>query len=162
AYPFDDPAPTAFWAGVHSVPWAVAAFLLGYEPGKDWYTDERFADPRCRDLASRGVQGVAEPVDEQMVESVPTATKQAGSDTANDVEILLKDGTQHARRKLKSETVGHPSAPLSPEQLARKFSAFAAPVLGEERAADLLARLARLEDERNVRDLAPLLAAPER
>ena len=159
-HPFTDPAPSDVWAGIHSVPWALAMALLDTPMGH-WYEPERYADPRARALAARITVEEDAAADAATVEHTVTAGRQAVTDTANEVVVELADGSVHARRTTKSEAIGHPHNPLSAEQLAAKFRVCATPVLGETRAEELLGRLGRIEAEPDVRALAPLLG-PER
>lgn len=50
---FADQAPTAMFDAVFSVPYGVAAALLGIAPGPDWYRGDVIADPGLRAIAAK-------------------------------------------------------------------------------------------------------------
>ena len=81
----------------------------------------------------------------------------AGGDTTRHharVELIAKDGRRFTREVL--ERPGSPGNPLSPEQLAKKFSTLAAAVLPAERIPKIIAAVAALEttDARTLTGLA--------
>jgi 2-methylcitrate dehydratase PrpD len=103
---------------------------------------ERMADPRLRAVKER-VQLVA---DRKLVD--PAAPR------SGLVEVTLKDGrtVSHFTRF----PPGTKENPLSTEGLNAKVRDLTTPVLGAERAANLIQRVNALEEVRDVRDLRPL------
>ena len=64
------------------------------------------------------------------------------------VAFVARDGRQGEH--LQPTRVGDPDAPLSDAQLDNKYLEFAVPVLGEDRARKLLARLWKLEQSKEI------------
>ncbi len=46
-----EPSPETYWEAIYSVQWAAALAILDVEPGPEWFTEERLANPVVRQLA---------------------------------------------------------------------------------------------------------------
>ena len=79
-------------------------------------------------------------------------------DSVNEIEIVA-NGSRYVRRKLMTETLGSPTMPMPEEQVVAKFTAQAAPVLGDERTDEVVRRMLALEQEADVGAVMALLAA---
>ena len=127
-----NPAPRTAAEAKFSIPFVVAHALLHGSVRLGAFAPERLADPAIRALAQR-VKLVADP-------ALPAAFP---AQRAARVTATLADGRREEHfapcRK------GDPEAPLTDAEIDAKFAELAAPVLGEARARDLLAKLWRLE-----------------
>lgn len=157
-FPWDNPEPTDYWEALYSVQWGLAMAALGHVPGREWLSDERLRDPACLALAAKvTISEDTEPLAET-IEGGGGSTRLVIGDSANEIEIVA-NGSSYKARKLMSETLGHPAMPMSEEQVVAKFTAQAAPVLGEERTDEVARRMLALEKEADVGAVMALLAA---
>jgi len=101
--------------------------LAAFEPS-------RLADPVTRELMRR----IDVAIDPELDAAFP-------AQRAARIAIESRDGRRGEH--LQSTRKGDPDAPLSDAELDHKYLELASPVLGEERARELLARLWRLERE---------------
>ena len=119
----------------HSLPYCTAVALVDGRITADQFTPERLADPALLDLVART----------RVVED-PQLTAGYPAGTPNRVTVTLDDG-----RTLVSEVAfppGHDKNPLTDEQLAEKFHGLVDPVLGRERADEILqSAIAGLEND---------------
>ena len=160
-YPFNNPEPKDYWEALYSLHWGLAMAALGYEPGQAWFTEERLNDPVCRALAKKVTAAEDPAADEATIELEATATKLVVQDVANEIEIVA-NGKRYVQRKKISETLGHPTTPMSAKQVVAKFKAQAEPVLGEAQSNEVAERMMMLEDEDDVGKIAELFTARDR
>ena len=104
--------------------------LAAFEPG-------RMNDAATRDLMAR----IEVIIDPELDAAFP-------KQRAAHVAFVARDGRQGEH--LQPTRVGDPDAPLSDAQLDGKYLEFAVPVLGEDRARKLLARLWKLEQSKEI------------
>lgn len=158
SHPWDNPEPKDYWEALYSLQWGLAMAALGYEPGRDWLSEERLRDPACLALASKVTIAEDDAATKETVEAKPTATKLVIEDIANEIEIVA-GGNRYTMRKTISETLGSPTTPMSEDQVVAKFTAQAAPVVGEARAAEIAERSLALEHESDIGSLTALFTA---
>ena len=157
AFPWDNPEPTDYWEALYSVQWGLAMAAFGFTPGREWLSEERLRDPACRALAQKvTITEDLNPLPET-IEGGGASTRLVIGDSANEIEIVA-NGSRYTRRKLMSETLGHPSMPMSWDQVEAKFAAQAEPVLGEENSSALMGRFRALEDQDDLSAIAALLS----
>jgi 2-methylcitrate dehydratase len=128
----------------HSLPYCTAVALLDGEITAAQFTPERLADPRLIDLVSR--TRVAE--HHSFTARYPRATP-------NRILVLLDDGTTLVEEV--AYPPGHHQNPLTDDQLAVKFHALADPVIGPDRAGDVLGRVNHLEAQGSPHEILGLL-----
>jgi 2-methylcitrate dehydratase PrpD len=75
------------------------------------------------------------------------------------VEITLADGTQLSERV--ERVRGTPDNPMTREEVVAKARELMSGVLGDKVCSNLIERVLGLEDVKNIRELRPLLRAPE-
>ena len=149
-FPFDNPEPKEYWHAVYSVQWPFAMALLGVQAGPEWFTEERFNDPKAIALAKKVKIG-----------ELPEATAIWNSRVRytnvapNEVEVVA-NGKVYKKRRNYGETPGSSLNPMPIEVLERKFHANAAPVIGEKQSAELFGMLNRLEERKDVREFTEL------
>jgi 2-methylcitrate dehydratase PrpD len=151
-YPFNNPEPTEYWDAIYSVQWAFAAALLGYQPGRDWYSPQRLQDATIRAIALR----VRTEVSSAVADLDPAGTTNVGERPVNEVEIIAR-GKSFSRWKTGDQTLGSPTTPMSKEQLTKKFTTQVASIVGERQSSDLLSLLFDLEQQANLDKVAVLL-----
>jgi 2-methylcitrate dehydratase PrpD len=140
-----DPAPATAVDAQFSLPYTVAATILGEPLGPDLYEDEKLADPRLRDLLAR-IRLVPDPdadraffEDQRVVQSV---------------EIALRDGrTMRRAIEFPRDRPAYGRA-----QIEAKFEALASGVLDAGKRARLREALESLAELDDVSRLAELLA----
>jgi 2-methylcitrate dehydratase len=118
----------------HSLPYCTAVALVDGKITAEQFTAERLSDPALLDLVAR--TAVVE--DPQLTAGYPAGIP-------NRVTVTLDDGT-----KLVSEIAfppGHDKNPPTDDQLADKFHGLVDPVLGRERADQILQRVSGLEND---------------
>lgn len=145
------PRPESVMAGQYSIPFLVATALrfgaaAFANPDLTW-TDEALRDPATLRLAG-------------LVEMEHDAGAQRRADQARHyggvrVEVRTVDGSAHTETVLHSK--GTRENPMSRADITGKFRSLAAPVLGEDRAAELLAAVLGLDEAPNVLGLLDLM-----
>lgn len=128
----------------HSLPYCTVVALVDGDVSADQFSEARLQDPAVLDLVSRTT----------VVED-PALTAGYPSGIPNRLTITLDDG-----RILVAEVAhppGHDKNPLSDAQLAAKFHTLADPAFGHDRAAEILARVSRLESLSAPHELVSLL-----
>ena len=139
-----NPAPENMLSAKFSIPYALAAALVGGETGAPAFYPEQVDDPAIRSLAQM-VEVVADPEMSMRRYDYPTAR----------VAITLGDG-----RVLEESVAAHHGDSHNPrprEELVGKFTALAGPTLGAPRAAAVVAAVGRLETLPSIRELTALL-----
>jgi len=117
-----------------SLKYTVASALVHGSVRLAAFEPERLDDAATRELMRR----IDVAIDPELDAAFPTQR-------AARVAIQLRDGRRG--EYLQPTRKGDPEEPLSDAELEHKYLELASPVLGEERARDLLARLWRLEGE---------------
>ena len=139
-----DPAPENMLSAKFSIPYALAAALVGGETGAPAFYPEQVADPSIRALAQR-VAVAADPAMSMRRYDYPAAR----------VSLTLKDG-----RTLEESAAAHYGDSHNPrprQELLDKFTTLAAPTLGEERTGQVIAAVDKLEKLASIRELTELL-----
>ena len=143
-----DPSPEDYWEAIYSVQWAAALAILDVEPGPEWFTDERLADPVVRELAAR--------IEIEEDEASTLAwNKRYLADVINTVEIHA-GGRIHRRSITMRNAIGGPGHPMPQEVLDSKFLRQVRPRIGDDRAARLLEALWSFESATDANHLAGL------
>jgi 2-methylcitrate dehydratase PrpD len=123
--------------------YCAAIALLDGKGGLDQFSDERVAQADVQDLMQR-----------TRVDAASRLSSQGGCFEA-EATVTLADG------RTLFETVriplGHPSRPLSREQLFGKFHECTDPILGEEKSRHIISVVDSLEELADVREMAALL-----
>ncbi|MFT4193191.1 MmgE/PrpD family protein, partial [Ottowia sp.] len=140
--------------------------------GKAWPESglaAKFCVEYCVAVAAReGTQGIADFTDEtirrpglrELAQRVHLSLGQDFPPGNGDfAELVVLQGGREVFRQRQAKPFGHPSMPLSPAQHQAKFMACAAPVLGAERAQNLL-ELLQAPQPGSARALARALALP--
>jgi 2-methylcitrate dehydratase PrpD len=138
-----EPEPPNMLAAKFSIPYAVAAAVVGHGTFVESFLDEARRDPRVGDLARRIV-----------VRGDETMALRTDGVTAR-VTVTLRDG-----RVLAGETrVAHGDAADPPDRAERlaKFTALAEPTVGAARVAAVVAAVDRLEAIKDIRELTELV-----
>jgi 2-methylcitrate dehydratase PrpD len=74
------------------------------------------------------------------------------------VEVILRDGRTFREHVINCR--GRPENPMSPEEVGKKAVWLMEPVLGVQRARQIIASISKLESVDNIRDLTGLLMLP--
>jgi 2-methylcitrate dehydratase PrpD len=131
AWPYE---PAGVTAAQMNMFFAAAMMIIDRNAMLDQFREDRLSDPAAIAMIERIT-----------IEADPKYD--AGGDATRHharVEIIAKDGRRLAREVL--ERPGSPGNPLSPEQLAKKFTTLAAAVLPPERIPQIIAAVDALED----------------
>ena len=139
-----NPSPENMLSAKFSIPYAVAAGLVGGETGAPAFYDERVGNPAVRSLAERVV-----------VTPDPDMNMRRYDYPAARVAITLEDG-----RTLEGSASAHYGDSHNPrprEELLEKFRTLAGDSLGEQGAERVIAFTERLEELGSIRELTGLL-----
>ena len=139
-----NPVPENMLSAKFSIPYALAAALVGGETGAAAFFDERVGNPEVRALAER-VEIIPDPEMNMRRYDYPAAR----------VAITLDDG-----RTLEGSAAAHYGDSHNPrprEDLLDKFRTLAGDSLGEEAAERVIATVGRLDTLGSVRELTALL-----
>ena len=146
--PMFDPAPDTYWEAIYSVQWAAALGILDVEPGPEWFTGERLADPAARRLAAR----IEIEEDEQ---STRMWDARRLADVINTVEIQARGRTLRRSITMRN-AIGGPGHPIPREMIDRKFLRQVRPMIGDRAARRLLETLWAVEAVEDANRLAAL------
>jgi 2-methylcitrate dehydratase len=128
----------------HSIPYTLAAAALDGQLMKEQYTKERITRDDVRELmGTMTVEGSAE----------LTERFEAGEQPYN-ITVTTADGSEHRIEKTAFE--GHPTNPMSWEQLEEKFHGIAKDVYPESHRTEIIETVKTLEDH-ETSDLTALL-----
>ena len=139
-----NPSPENMLSAKFSIPYAVAAGLVGGETGAPAFYDERVGNPAVRALAERVV-----------VTPDPDMNMRRYDHPAARVAITLEDG-----RTLEGSASAHYGDSHNPRpraELLGKFRTLAGDSLGEEETEQVIAVTGRLEELGSIRELTGLL-----
>jgi 2-methylcitrate dehydratase PrpD len=128
-----------------SLPYVVAMMLLGEPTGYPWVNSGRWCDPAVLALADRVQIEADDAAEAQLAKGYMQAR----------VSVELAGG-----RVLESEATvarGHPQNPLPDTALEAKFLTLAEAAIGPERARELNARLMRLEELTDLKEITDYL-----
>lgn len=148
---FEDPRsplwnPASHETAGNSIPYLVAATLIDGDVTEESFAAERLADPRIKALIGKTSIREIEAFNALYPREWPCR-----------IEVTLKSG-----EKKVAETryfKGHNQRPLSRADVEAKFRQLSVPVLGEAAAGEILARLWKLEEVGDVREVLRLFAA---
>jgi 2-methylcitrate dehydratase len=118
----------------HSLPYCTVVALVDGQVSPAQFTAERLNDPLILDLMARTTVVEDRAFSALYPEAVPGR-----------VTLILDDGTKLVREI--GDPPGHARKPLTDDQLRTKFHALVDPVLGQERAELIHARVAGLESD---------------
>ncbi|MBI3469707.1 MAG: MmgE/PrpD family protein [Planctomycetes bacterium] len=130
----------------HSLPYCVAVALADGEVGHDQFVPARFQDEALLDLVAR-----------IRVHRDAALTARYPAGIPNRLRVRLKDG-----RELVCEVEfprGHARNPMSDQEVEAKFHSLASADLTAEQRDELLRRVWKLEEQRNVSSIVELLAS---
>jgi 2-methylcitrate dehydratase len=147
-----DPAkwhPTTRETADHSLPYIVAAALTDGEVTLKTFSPDRIADPNLIAF----VQRVKVERHTELSEMYPNAV-------GNIITVKSTDGRTLSRRV--DHPCGHAKNPMSDQQVQAKFHALADPVLGQQRAENIVNWVSKLETAEKMDGLFPLLQVGER
>ncbi|OGP69202.1 MAG: hypothetical protein A2170_09570 [Deltaproteobacteria bacterium RBG_13_53_10] len=145
--PFDDPTPVETWDAVFSVPWSLAVAIYGYQPGPDWFTEDRLRDPKILDLAKK--------VTLQSLEEADKSFQEKGLEDALAEVTIKAKGRTFTKRQIGLK--GSPQRPLREEEFIGKFRNLVSRVVKEKRAEQLLETIRHFDEVDHVRTLSKLL-----
>ena len=131
-----NPTPKNFFDAKNSIPWAYALAALGYQSGLEWFTEERYQDPICINLARK-----------VRIESLESGLYN------NEVEITTKSNTYKRQICWMDETLGSPRRPMSWDQIDSKFMRLTKPIVGEDQAKKMVSIFHNLENVHDIREL---------
>ena len=141
-------APRTYLEGSCSIQRRTALGILGAVPGHEWFTEERFADPVARDMASR-IEIVEDP------EGSEVFAARRFYEVPNTVE-LHAGGRTYTKSALMSNILGSPGYPMPTEMIEDKFHRLTDPAIGHGRAELLLEALNKLTSITDANELAEL------
>ena len=139
-----NPAPDNMLSAKFSIPYALAAALTYGDTGPAAFYPERVADPAVNALARR-VAVIADPEMSMRRYDYPAAIV---SLTLQDGRVLEERATAH---------YGDSPNPRPRRELVDKFTTLATPTLGDDRTAQVIAAVGRLEKLSSIRELTALL-----
>jgi 2-methylcitrate dehydratase PrpD len=140
----DDPAPATDLGAKFSVPWAVASMLVRKSAGPDDFRNKSLTDPLVRRVAAK-----------VRVKEDPVYTSMTPGKRPARVIVKTKQGEMYTSEVERSG--GGPDAPLSREKIQEKFISLAEPVIGNDRADEVIKKVEAIERVNDIRDLTELL-----
>ncbi|MEZ3433325.1 MAG: MmgE/PrpD family protein [Lachnospiraceae bacterium] len=136
-----------------SIPYVIAASLLDPKPGPNWYTEEKFRDPKLLEYGRKVKAGP----DKEHTLLECFHIYQNGSHPEKTVTIRMKDGTLYEKTQMTHK--GHPLDMLTREEfcgLFRREASFAMTSEQAERLIDFVLNLENIEDVSEIHNLLVL------
>lgn len=133
-----------------SIPYVIASALVDPEPGPNWYTEEKFNDPKIMEYGKKVKSGSGK--EQTLLESFHIY--QQGSHPEKTVTITMKDGTVY--EKTQKTHKGHPLDMLSREEfcdLFRREASFTLTPEQTEKVIDFVLNIENVEDMSKVNEL---------
>ncbi len=131
-----------------SVAYCAAVAIVDGDAFLDQFTMEKIRDPRVQNLLERSVVEIDPEVDGLGLERRDRTT----------LTIILKDGSRYATTK--DFAKGHPSNPMSREEVIGKFRTLAGKVFAEDRLEEIIQSIDAIEGMDDVSRIARLMATP--
>jgi 2-methylcitrate dehydratase PrpD len=135
-----------------SVLYMLANYVLHPEPNSSWYSDENIFSPTVMEMVNR-VKKMEGAMDVDLGHEFRNYWN--GSWMPAQVAIVTK-----ARKRFMGYATypkGHPSNPLTYEELKQKFRYAATDVLGKDRVNEIITLVGKLEDIKDITELCNLL-----
>ena len=107
-------APRTYLEGSCSIQRRTALGILGAVPGHEWFTEERFADPVARDMASR-IEIVEDPEGSEVF-AAPGASTRCPTPWS-----FMPAAVTYTKSALMSNILGSPGYPMPTEMIEDKF-----------------------------------------
>lgn len=133
-----------------SIPYVIAAALTDPQPGANWYTEDKFKDPKILEYGMKVKAG--EGKEDTLLESFHCY--QNGSHPEKTVTIKMKDGTVY--EKTQRTHKGHPLDMLSREEfcdLFRREASFALTPEQTEKIIEFVLNIENVDDMSQIHDL---------
>ncbi len=134
-------------AAKHSLPHAVAAYLVRKRLDLEGFSDDAARDPILREIAKR-----------VLVRESPALMARTPQERPAEVVVLLKNG-ERLQGSVSLPRGEFDADPLSDDELTEKFRTLAAASLTEERVVQALALLWRVDTVSDIREIASLLGS---
>ncbi len=128
----------------HSLPYCTVVALMDGEVSAAQFTAERLHDPQIQELMSRT----------RVVED-PALSARYPAEVPNRLTVTLADGATLVREL--SHPPGHARRPLCDAELDAKFHGMVDPILGNERALHIRARIDELEADHSPHETFELM-----
>jgi 2-methylcitrate dehydratase PrpD len=141
-------SPEGVTAAQMSIGYGIARMLAEGTVDARHFTDEAIAEPQIVSLAQR-VSVIGDPA----IDALGPQRRYVAT-----VEISTRDG-RRLRHRI-DDRPGNASNPMTEEELHRKFAGLAAPVLGEQQAAEVSAAIGGIEGAASVAALGSKLRVP--
>jgi 2-methylcitrate dehydratase PrpD len=135
-----------------SLLYMLAIYILEPEPSTSWYSDENLHSPKVLELVKR-VKKREGALDAELIHEFRNYWE--GSWMPNQVEVVTKTGERFMG--FTTFPKGHPSNPLSYEEMKQKFRYAASKVLGSSRVEEIISMIEKLEDIPDISELTDLL-----
>ena len=132
-----------------SVAYCVAVAIVDGKAFLDQFTEEKISDPRIQNLLKRCRTTLDAEVDSLGLEKRDCTT----------VTIMLKDGSRYG--KTKDFAKGHPSNPMTREEIINKFKALTIPVGFSKQTDQIIDRIASLDISENAAQMGPWMTLGE-
>lgn len=142
-YPYDNILPKnpedAYW----SVPWPFANAALGYNPGPEWYVEERFSDEAVYDFMKK-----------IKIETLPEAVEAFANEPEKSITVLeLKTSSGEKITKKTEYCKGDPQKPLSHDEVIEKFFCQTSSILPKEKIEHIINTVEKFDDLKDMNDL---------
>ena len=140
--PFHTSQPADAFEAMYSVPWAFASVALGYQPGPDWFADERRNDPRVKKLAKR-----------VKLEEDAEVTRRHEEDPEKSFVKLVIKAKGKVYHKQTEYAKGDLQKPMTQDELEAKFIDMARRVVSDKQVERIIDTVNNLEELGNLREL---------
>lgn len=157
AMPFDVPdyypevrKPESLIDAQFSLPYTIALLLSGEKVGAGWYTEEKFNDPKIKELMGKvKIEKLFDVVECWKL------NKQQFSWMTTTITISTKDGKRYSETV--TEPKGHPKNPLTLDEHKALFRTAASDTIGEPKIGRIIKMIDELEKVDDISELVGLL-----
>ncbi|MFC1964728.1 MmgE/PrpD family protein [Chloroflexota bacterium] len=137
------------FGSMYSIPYALATMALGYEPGSDWFSDERRNDPRVKELAEK-IRLEEDPEITRVHEANPEKS-------FSKLELKIKGKVYKTQME---DCKGDPQKPMTQEEIEGKFRSMARRVISDKQAERIIDIINNLDELDNIKELTREFVGP--
>lgn len=140
--PYKNPQPMSMYEAQFSNAYIAALALSGVEPGTDWYSEERLADPKVLALARK----VRLQADDEAEKAFPSR-----------MMVKMEVTARGSRFSSRIESPkGEPDNPITEADLTNKFRGIASKAISPSKVEELIGVIQELEELKDIGNLAKL------
>ena len=133
-----------------SIPYCIAVLMYNPEPGPNWYTEEKFKDPKILELAGKvKAEGPVQALNDAFIQF------REGTYPCMSVEVKTKDGRSFKRDVPFPK--GHPQNRMTVDEFKDRFRRAASFMLDSDKIEKAIDKIMKLEEVKDISEISDLV-----